>query len=72
MAIVLTEIESIHGAPTEQRMIFFRCQDSQGVWHSYGPVITIDPAFDVEGHKAIVAVKMTESLAASEFEQVIS
>lgn len=71
MSIVATEVESIHGAPTQQRMIFYRCRDDQGQWHSYGPVITVDQNFDVEGHKAKVAASVEESLAEAEFEEVI-
>jgi hypothetical protein len=71
MSIVATEIESIHGAVGQQRMIFYRCQDDQGVWHSYGPVITVDDAFDADAHKAVVAIKVAESLAAAEAEQLL-
>lgn len=71
MAIVATEIESIHGAANQQRMIFYRCQDSEGVWHKYGPIITTDEGFDAEAHKAIVAVKIGEALAEVEAAQVI-
>jgi hypothetical protein len=53
-------------------MIFYRCRDDQGVWHSYGPVITVDQNFDVEGHKAVVAAKMAESLADQEFEGIVN
>ena len=71
MAIVATEIESIHGALGQQRLIFYRCQDSEGQWHSYGPVITIDDAFDADAHKTVVAAKVAEALAASELEQML-
>jgi hypothetical protein len=71
VSIVTTEIESIHGAVGQQRMIFYRCQDSQGVWHSYGPVITTDDSFDAEAHKAVVATKAAESLAAAEADRVL-
>jgi N-acyl-D-aspartate/D-glutamate deacylase len=71
MAIVATEIESVHGALGQQRMIFYRCQDSEGVWHQYGPVITIDDNFDADAHKTVVAVKVAESLAAAEAEQLL-
>ena len=66
MAIVATEIESVHGTTGQQRMIFYRCQDSEGVWHNYGPVITTDDGFDVEAHKTVVAAKIAESMAAVE------
>lgn len=63
MAIIATEIDSIHGALGQQRLIFYRCQDSDGVWHAYGPVITIDDAFDAEAHKAVVAEKVARALS---------
>ena len=69
MSIVTTEIESIHG--DTQRLIFYRCQDHLGEWHNYGPVISNDQQFDAEAHKAIVAVKVAESLAAYEALEVI-
>jgi hypothetical protein len=70
MSIVATEIESIHG--DTQRMIFYRCQDHLGEWHNYGPVITSDTNFDADAHKAIVAVKVAESLAEQEATRLIS
>ena len=66
MAIVLTEIESVHGDVNSQRLIFYRCQDSQGVWHPYGPVISNDPTFDADAYKSSVAVKVADILAAQE------
>ena len=66
MSIVATEIDSIHGQIGQQRMIFYKCQDHLGAWHNYGPVITIDDAFDAEAHKAVVADKIAASLAAVE------
>jgi hypothetical protein len=69
MSIVATEIESIHG--DTQRLIFYRCQDHLGAWHNYGPIISNDPQFDADAHKAIVAVKVAESLAAYEALEVI-
>ena len=71
MTIKKTEIESVHGEAKGQRLIFYRCQDHLEVWHSYGPVITTDPDFDVDGHKEAVAVKVAESLAEQEFNEVI-
>ena len=71
MAIVLTEIECIHGDVNSQRMIFYSCQESQGLWHTYGPVISNDPLFDANAHKSIVASKVAELLADAELEQVI-
>ena len=66
MAIVETEIESVHGSVDQQRFIFYRCQDSDGTWHEYGPVMTVDPMFDAEAHKTVVADRVAESLAAAE------
>lgn len=71
MAIVATEIESVHGAVGGQRMIFYRAQDSEGVWHRFGPVITTDDAFDAEAFCEVVAAKVAERLAAAEFEQEV-
>ena len=71
MAIEATEIESIHGAVGQQRMIFYRCQDSEGVWHLYGPVVTTDDGFDVEAHKTVVADRVAETLAVAEFEEIV-
>jgi hypothetical protein len=68
--IVATEIESIHGATTGRHMVFYKCQDSQGVWHSYGPV-NAAAGFDAEAFKATVAVKVAESLAAAEFANAV-
>ena len=71
MSIVATEVESIHGRVGQQRMIFYRCQDHLGQWHSYGPVITVDDGFDADAHKAVVAAKVAASLAAAEAEQLL-
>ncbi len=70
MAIVSTEIESIHGE-SSNRMIYYRCQDHEGLWHSYGPVITTDAGFDADSHKSVVAVRVADSLAAEEFEATL-
>jgi hypothetical protein len=72
MSIVATEIDSIHGASNQQRLIFYRCQDSEGVWHPYGPVITTDADFDAAAHKTVVAVKVAEALAAAEAEELLN
>ena len=71
MSIVLTEVESIHGSLGQQRMIFYRCQDHLGRWHSYGPVITWDDNFDIEARRLIVGSRVEASLAAAEFRQAI-
>jgi len=70
MSIVTTEIESIHGSA--HRMIFYRCQDHLGAWHSYGPVITSDTNFDADAFKPTVAVKVAAQLAEAEANQVIA
>lgn len=70
MAIVSTEIESVHGLGAD-RMIYYRCQDHEEVWHSYGPVITRDEQFDADAHKVVVAVRVSEALAAAEFEATL-
>jgi hypothetical protein len=69
VSIVATEVESIHGS--ERRFVYYRCQDSLGAWHRYGPVITHDQAWDAEAFKATVAVKVGEQLAAAEAGEVI-
>ena len=71
MSIVSTEIESVHGADTGRHLVFYRCQDSQGNWHDYGPVVTIDDNFDANAFKTAIAAKVSAALAAAEFEQVI-
>ena len=71
MSIVATEIDSIHGAIGQQRMIFYKCQDHLGAWYNYGPVITVDDAFDADAHKAVVAVKVAAALAETEAQQIM-
>lgn len=71
MSIVATEVESIHGAIGQQRMIFYRCQDSEGQWHGYGPVITIDESFDADAYKTIVAAKVADMLAEAEARELL-
>ena len=71
MSIVATEIDSIHGTTGQQRMIFYRCQDSEGVWHPYGPVITIDDNFDYDAHGTVVAAKVAAALAEAEAAQLL-
>ena len=66
---MIVEIDSIHGS--KQRMIFYRVTDDVGGIHSYGPVISSDPAFDAEAHKSVVAEKMAEMLAAAEFDALV-
>ena len=71
MSIVATEIDSIHGRIGQQRMIFYKCQDHLGAWHNYGPIITIDDAFDAEAHKTVVAAKIAAALAETEAQQIM-
>ena len=68
MAIVASEVESIHGDPRGQRMIFYRFQDETGVWHSYGPVITSDPDLDLDAQRELLAIKIAERMAAEVLE----
>jgi len=60
-------VESIHGGTNDLRSIYYSYEDSQGVLHSYGPVQTTDPNFDIEAHKSMVAAKVAEDLAEMEF-----
>jgi len=71
MSIVATEIESIHGAAPGQRLVFYRCQDSDGVWHKYGPVITTGSDFDAEAFKPRAAAKVAERLAEAEAQSLL-
>jgi hypothetical protein len=71
MSIVQTQIESIHGAPGQQQMIYYRCQDHLGAWHSHGPIVTRDPAFDAEAHKAVAADSVAAALEEAEIEALI-
>lgn len=71
MSIETVEVESIHGALGHQRMIFYKAQDHLGVWHNYGPMITSDDEFDMNGFKTVVEGKIEERLAAQEFEDLI-
>ena len=70
MAIVATEIVHIDG--TALRSVYYRCQDHLGQWHPYGPLFTSDPLFDIEAHKAVVAVKVANSLAVDEFDGMVN
>lgn len=69
--IVATEVECIHGSLGQRRMIFYRCQDHLGQWHNYGPMVTTDDNFDVDGFKAVVAEKVANQLAEAEFNRII-
>lgn len=71
MSIVLTEVESIHGAQNQQRLIYYRCHDHLGEWHSHGPIVTRDPEFDIEAQKPIVASIIENALEEAELEALI-
>jgi hypothetical protein len=70
MSIVATEIESVHGADNERHLVFYRCQDHTGAWHSYGPIHAV-PGFDREGFKVIVADKVSAYLAEAEAQELL-
>ena len=71
MAIVATEIESIHGATTGRHLVFYKCQDSDGVWHRYGPVIA-DAGFDAEANRAGVGQRVESALANEEIDSLLA
>ena len=75
MSIITTEVESIHGdiACTEdERLVFFRCQDHLGTWHSYGPVrVPPGQPYTPADHFAMVANRVAEQLAEQEFRALI-
>lgn len=71
MTIVATEIESVHGSAPQQ-LVYYRCQDHTGEWHTYGPIVVNDATtFDADAHKSIVAVRVAEQLAEQEFQQIV-
>jgi len=72
MSIVTVEVESIHGAAGGNRIVFYRGQDSQGKWHSYGPVITHDASFNPDALLTSVGVKLGDMLAEQEATRVLS
>jgi hypothetical protein len=72
MAIVATEVESVHGAASGQRLVYFRCRDDSGVWHPYGPVITSDPNYTPSAQLAMVAAKVAEQLAEAEAAAILA
>jgi hypothetical protein len=61
--IVKTTIESIHGS--KSRMIFYKCIDSDGKTHKYGPVITSDEKLDAESLLDSIAKRVQQSLDAA-------
>ena len=71
MSIEKVEIESIHGAKGQQRMIFYKAQDHLGQWHNYGPVLTIDDEWDEKAFMTVVVKKVEKTLADNEFRQII-
>ena len=70
MSIVSTTVHEVVNGPS-QRLLYYRCTDHLGGVHDYGPVITNNPAFDASGHRAVVAVKVAEALAAREAAQLL-
>ena len=72
MSIVATEIESIHGAAPSQVIVFYRCLDSAGLWHPYGPVLTSDSNFDPEAFKIKVADSVSARLAEQEAKSLVT
>ena len=71
MPIVAHETESIHGDANGQRMIYYRFQDSQGEWHKWGPLITIDPDLDIDATRALIADKIEVRLADVEVDSLL-
>ncbi len=57
--------------PGNPRMVYYKVTDDFGNDHRYGPVITVDPAFDAEAFKTTVQTKVSEMLAQNEFNQLI-
>jgi hypothetical protein len=70
MSIVSTTIISDETSGS-RRMIRYRCTDSAGGTHDYGPLITVDPNFDAEAHKSTVAEKLAYVLAEQEADEVL-
>ena len=68
MSIVSVSIVSDGGTP---RQIVYSALDSEGVSHQYGPVVTVDPNFDAEAHKAIVSAKLADVLAEQELTEAL-
>jgi hypothetical protein len=69
MAIVATEIVSDHNSGPS-RYITYRCQDSEGVWHNWGPVIA-DAAFDAQAFASTIAARVADVLSEQEIDRVI-
>lgn len=68
--IVATEIESVHGEPPQQ-IVYYRCQDHVGEWHTYGPIVVNDSAFDIAAHELLIPARVEEQLAAQEFNAIV-
>ena len=54
------EVESVHGDPGGNRLVFFRCLDDSGAAVVYGPVITTDPAFDPQAYCQVLLDKLNQ------------
>jgi len=65
MSIVSVTLNAVASGPT-QRLLYYTCTDHLGVVRECGPVVTNDPAFDAEAHKAVISAKLTDALAALE------
>jgi hypothetical protein len=61
--MVSVEVDSVHGEPSGQRLVFFRCTDSLGAVSEYGPVITTDPGFDPQACCAMLLAKLNQDLS---------
>ena len=70
MSIVSTEIVS-DTTNGPMRQVVYRCTDSEGGTHDYGPVCTVDPAFDEDAHAVIAAAKVAHRLAELEADEVL-
>jgi hypothetical protein len=53
------------------REIVYRCTDSIGGTHDYGPVLTIDADFDADAHKAVVEASVENALADAETRELL-
>lgn len=66
MAIVATEIVS-NTMVGVTRYVVYRCQDSYGEWHQWGPVFAPE-SFDADAHKATIAERVQAYLEQAEID----
>ena len=71
MSITNMQVDSVHGDPGGQCIVYYRGQDGNGDWHTYGPICTADPDFNPADHLATMQAKLEETLAAREFEREV-